>query len=155
MKTGRVRVRIQAYRCLVTFHVMRLADHFDAILDEPWLLRHSAYLDYKDRCVVLRKGCKRISLHCGKPAQKLSAKRAVADLSLSAMQAKKAVRKGASAMYLLVTKGHNSDKVHVSAMPADDKIECTATHVRPYIHGRLRVECHTERVLRQISRIPA
>ena len=37
-------------------YVIPLADHFDAILGEPWLLRHSAYLDYGNRCTVLRKG---------------------------------------------------------------------------------------------------
>ena len=113
-----IRVRIQAYQCLVTFHVLHLADHFDAILGEPWLLQHSTYLDYGKKCVVIRKGNKRIALHCEKPNQKLTAKTGVAELSLSAMQAKKAISKGAGAMYVLVSKAE-TDSFNVSAMPAN------------------------------------
>lgn len=51
-----VRVRLHAYQCPVTFLVTPLADHFDMILGEPWLLHHKAYLDYGGMCCVLRKG---------------------------------------------------------------------------------------------------
>ena len=114
-----IRVRIQAYQCLVTFHVMHLADHFDAILGEPWLLQHSTYLDYDKKCVVVRKGNKRVALHCEEPDQKLTAKTGVAELSLSAMQAKKAISKGAGAMYVLVSKAE-TDSFSVSARHVAD-----------------------------------
>jgi len=106
-----IRVRIQAFQCLATLHVMPLADHFDAILGEPWLLKHRAYLDYGKKYLVLRKGCKRISLHCEQPSQKLTAKPPVAELTLRAIQAKKAVNKGAGAMYLFVTNVDNDFNV--------------------------------------------
>ena len=38
----KVRVRIQAYQCLVTLLVADLADHYDVILGESWMLQHSA-----------------------------------------------------------------------------------------------------------------
>ena len=50
-------------------------------------------------------------LHCEQPAQKLTSKHAVAELSLSAMQAKKALKGRASAMYLLVTMSDGTDSV--------------------------------------------
>ncbi len=58
----KVRGRIQAYQCLVTLLVTDLADHYDVILGESWLLQHSAYLDFDKKSVMLRKGCKRITL---------------------------------------------------------------------------------------------
>ena len=98
-----------------------MADHFDALLGEHWLLRHSAYLDYGNRCTVLRKGRKRILLSCQRPSQKLQADKPAASLVLSAVQARKAVSKGAGARFLLVTQSDESESVHVSAVTQDDK----------------------------------
>ena len=116
-----VRVRIQAYQCLVTFLVTPLADHFDMILGEPWLLQHQAYLDYGSLCCVLRKGRKRITLSCSKPDKKLHAKPAAASLFLSAMQARRAVRKGAEVRFVQVTKVEGSDipSITVSGVSLD------------------------------------
>ena len=121
--TCNMRVKIQAYQCLVMCYVIPLADHCDAILGEPWLLRHSAYLDYENRCTVLRKGCKRIKLSCERPSQKLQAEHSkpAASLVLSAVQARKAVSKGEGAIVLLVTQSGKSESVHVSAVTNDDK----------------------------------
>lgn len=47
--TRKVRVRIQAYQCLLALYVTHLVDHIDAVLGKPWLLQHSAYLDYQNR----------------------------------------------------------------------------------------------------------
>ena len=44
IETCKGRVRIQAYQCLVMLCVTCLADHFDAILGEPWLLQHNSCL---------------------------------------------------------------------------------------------------------------
>lgn len=44
------RVWLQACQCLTAFHGMHLTDYFDTILREPWLIQHSAYLDYDMRC---------------------------------------------------------------------------------------------------------
>ena len=57
----KVCVRIQAYQCMVMLLVADLADHYDVILGESWMLQHSAYLDYGKKCVVLRKGHKRVT----------------------------------------------------------------------------------------------
>ncbi|KAL0025529.1 hypothetical protein WJX77_010077 [Trebouxia sp. C0004] len=66
-----------------------------------------------------RKGQKRTTLHCEKPAKTLSKpKRPSASLILSAMQARKAVRKAANAMFLLVTK--TDEGVHVAAVTKHD-----------------------------------
>jgi len=65
---------------------------------------------------VLKKGQKRITLHCEKPAKSLSKpEQPSALLILSGMQA----RKGASAMFLLVTK--TDEGVHVPAVTKHDK----------------------------------
>ena len=116
-----VRVRIQAYQCKVTFHVTPLADHFDMILGEPWLLHHKAYLDYGNLSCVLRKGQKRITLSCSKPSQKLQAKPAAASLFMSAVQAKRAVRRGAEVRFVQVTKLEQSENPSITALGFDDK----------------------------------
>lgn len=75
---------------------------------------------YSDMCVVLRKDQKRTTVHYEEPAKTLNKpKRPSASLILSAMQARKAVRKGANAMFLLVTKTHEG--VHVAAVTMHDK----------------------------------
>ena len=90
-----VRVRIQAHQCLVTCYAMPMADHFDMILDESWLLHNKAYLDYGKLCYVLRKGRKRITLSCPEISKKLQAKPAAASLFLNAVKCRKAVAKRA------------------------------------------------------------
>ena len=57
-----------------------------------------------------------ITLSCEKLSQKLQAKKPAASLVLSAVQARKAVSKGAGAMFLLVTQSDKSGGVHVSAV---------------------------------------
>lgn len=115
-----VRVRIQAYQCLVTFLVSPLADHFDLILGDSWLLHHKAYLDFVSRCCVLRKGRKRITLSCPKPDKKLRAKPAVASLFLSALQAKRAVTKGGDVQ---MTQAEGSDIPTVTPLGASKSCE--------------------------------
>ena len=83
------------------------------ILGESWLLQHKAYLDYGSLCCVLRKGRKRITLSCPRPADKLNAKPAVASLFLSAMQAKRAVTRGVQVTQIA---GSNKPSINVLGM---------------------------------------
>ena len=48
--------------CLAMVNVTCLADRFDVIFGEPWLLQHNSCLAYDDRCVVLKNGQKRMTL---------------------------------------------------------------------------------------------
>ena len=122
-----VRVRIQSYQCLITCYATPLADHFDMILDESWLLHRRAYLDYGDLCCVLRKGRKRITLSCPRPASKLHAKPVAASFFLSALQAKRAVSRGAQVRYVQVTEVKGADSPSITVLGMDSTPESLQT----------------------------
>ena len=89
------------------------------ILGETWLRQHKAYLDYGDLRCVLRKGRKRITFSCSRPASKLRANPPVASLFLSAVQAKRAATRGAQVLYVQVTQVAGSDNPSIAVMGMD------------------------------------
>ena len=125
----KVRVRIQAYQCLVTCYAMPMADHFDMILGESWLLQHKAYLDYGGLCCVLRKGHKRISLSCPDISKRLQARPAAASLFLSAVQCRKAVARGAEVKYVQVIHVPEPSSVAAADVSSSaEQLQGTRTH---------------------------
>lgn len=95
-----VRVKLQHYRGDVTFFVCPLSTQFDAILGDDWLTKHNAQLDFAAKRCVLRKSNGRrvvISSNITTPAAAANGLHI-----LSALQFKRAVRKGAEAFLVVV-----------------------------------------------------
>ena len=150
-----VRVRTQAYQCLVTCYAMPMADHFDMILGESWLLHNKAYLDYDKLCYVPRKGRKRITLSCPAISKKLQAKPAIASLFLSAVQCRKAVAKGAEVKYVQVTHVPESPTV-VSTTGTQGDAEHLQDTSTPVMDSTLMSETSLQAVIHDLQdRFPA
>jgi hypothetical protein len=100
--TGRctVRVKLQQYRGEVTFYVCPLSSQFDAILGDDWLIKHNAQLDFATKRCVLRKpdGSRVVIV----PDATAPAPTANGLHVLSALQFKRALRKGAEAFLVVV-----------------------------------------------------
>lgn len=85
------------------------------ILLELQLLKDDAYLGYSDRCRLLRKGRKGITLSCKKFPQRLQAEKAAASLVLNTVQTSKAASEGAGAV-AACDRNSESESVYVSVV---------------------------------------
>jgi hypothetical protein len=97
----KLRVKVQQYYghliCLIT----KLSDDIDLIFGNDWLNKHKAHVNYESKTCVIQKGKQKISLQANPLTQwapKSSTK------CLSAMQFKRAVRKGAMPILFQLTK---------------------------------------------------
>ena len=97
----KLRVKVQQYYGHLTCVVTKLCDGTDLILGDDWLNKYKAHVDYESKTCVLQKGKRKISLQANPLthwAPKSSTK------CLSAMQFKRAVRKGAMPILFQLTK---------------------------------------------------
>ncbi len=98
--TGTVKlyVTLGQYTGQVVLNVVKLANVFDVIMGDDWLLHHKAYLDYEHECCVLYEGQRRITISKAGQAPPVSSKSPV----ISAMQAAKAIKQGCSSFLVVV-----------------------------------------------------
>lgn len=100
----KTKLQIQGWSNTSLFHVMDLAPDIDVILGDVWLSDFSAQLDYENQQVRVKKGDKRMTL-------KIKSENSTEHTykkggTLSAMQAKKSIKKGAT-FFLTVVKSED------------------------------------------------
>jgi len=114
----KVRLQIGRFTDVVHFYVLRLGAEYDAILGADWLLKHSAVLDFGSGTLTLKKGNHTIT---GRPAAWTADpqdNKAPAKEHLSALQMKRAVRKGANLFMVQVQKVEEDKQQHAQAATA-------------------------------------
>ena len=97
----KLHIKVQQYYGHLTCVVTKLSDGTNLILGDDWLNKYKAHVDYESKTCVLQKGKRKISLQANPLthwAPKSSTK------CLSAMQFKRAVRKGAMPILFQLTK---------------------------------------------------
>jgi hypothetical protein len=123
------RLAIGALHCVATGFVLSgLSADADIILGEDWLMPHKAVLDYGNLTMTVHKGQRRISVRAvHNPARQLESA-AEEPFLISAMQAKKAIKRG-SMHFLLVVKqaseqhAFNAEEIPMGEGPCDqDKL---------------------------------
>jgi predicted aspartyl protease len=132
--TCHAKLSIGKFSARVRFIVAPLAPQFDVVLDNSWLRERKAAIDYGDGSLTLYKGRKKIVVTKPTPASTTNttadgdssdANVSTSELdqqihTISAMQAKRAIRKKARHFAVVVTKTNaSSDEnvIHLSGMP--------------------------------------
>ncbi len=96
----KARVKLKSNTDVLPFYVLRLSAEYDALLGEAWLKASGAKLDFTAGTLTLRKGKKAVTVAAAnKPATEPGGGE-VQKPYLSALQVKRAVRKGAQLMLL-------------------------------------------------------
>ena len=95
--TVNVHVKIQQYQSQVSCLVIKLSDSFDLILGDNWLNKHKAHIDYDSKACILHKGNKKITIQSVVTSKK---KFMSQDNMLSALQFKRAVKKGCTPLLI-------------------------------------------------------
>ena len=90
----KLQLKLQTYHCSLPLLVTELDNGFDLILSDQWLQHHEAYLDYKLRHCVILKGKRRMTLKCPNLAPVSNETPKPLSELISAMQVKRALRKG-------------------------------------------------------------
>ncbi len=119
--TATAKLVIGPFASRVKFLVAPLSQHFDVILGNSWLRHHKAVLNYKDTSLVLSKGNKRVAVtqqntRTQRPsvaapptaAEKVHQSSRAEKHVMSAIQAGRAIRKGARHFVVLIQKLDNS-----------------------------------------------
>ncbi len=103
-------VKIQAYQGMISFLVCDMTDQFDVVLGDTWLSKNKAHLDYENRSCVLRRNSKHLTIRMTPAADdSCQTRQHIETPLLSALQAKRAVRHGAQAYLVMVTRDGDAD----------------------------------------------
>jgi hypothetical protein len=95
--TVNVHVKIQQYQSQLSCLVIKLSDGFDLILGDNWLNKHKAHINYDSKACILHKGNKKITIQSVVTNKK---KFMSQDNMLSALQFKRAVKKGCTPLLI-------------------------------------------------------
>ena len=77
--------------------VIKLSDGFDLILEDNWLNKHRAHIDYDSKVCILHKGIKKITIQSVITSKKKSMPQ---DNMPSSLQFKRAVKKGCTPLLI-------------------------------------------------------
>ena len=99
-------VKIQQYQSQVYCLVIKLSHGFDLILGDNWLNKHRAHIDYDAKACLLHKGNKKITIQSVVTSKKKSMPQ---DNILSALQFKRAVKKGCTPLLIHLKEVQNKE----------------------------------------------
>jgi hypothetical protein len=111
-KNVNVHVKIQQYQFQVSCLATKLRDGFDLILGDNWL-KHRAHIDYDSKACILHKGNKKITISNVNTSKK---KFKAQDKIFSALQFKRAMKKGCQSLFVQLKKIESKEPLENSPM---------------------------------------